>query len=58
VDGSGLGLAIVREIAQRHEAEIVVEDAQPRAMPPALPGTRFTLRFHTDPGPSSASPQV
>jgi two-component system sensor histidine kinase TctE len=58
VDGSGLGLAIVREIAQRHEAEIVVEDAQPRAMPPALPGTRFTVRFHTDPGPSSASPQV
>jgi two-component system sensor histidine kinase TctE len=48
VDGSGLGLAIVREIAQRHGAEIVVEDAHPR--PPADmtgggPGARFTVRF-------------
>jgi two-component system sensor histidine kinase TctE len=42
VDGSGLGLAIVREIAQQHRAEIRLEDAHPRAVPP---GARFTLRF-------------
>ncbi|MFM7704988.1 MAG: sensor histidine kinase, partial [Rubrivivax sp.] len=30
VDGSGLGLAIVQEVAQRHDAEVAVEDAQPR----------------------------
>ncbi|MEW6704378.1 MAG: sensor histidine kinase N-terminal domain-containing protein [Pseudomonadota bacterium] len=47
VDGSGLGLAIVREIAQRHGAEIVVEDAQPRAAN-GQPGTRVIVRFRTD----------
>ena len=47
VDGSGLGLAIVREIAQQHRAEVLVEDAQPRATPGASPGTRFTVRFPT-----------
>jgi two-component system sensor histidine kinase TctE len=48
VDGSGLGLAIVREIAQQHGAEIVVEDAQPRGGGGAPPGTRFTVRFRTE----------
>jgi len=47
VDGSGLGLAIVREIAQQHRAEVLVEDAQPRATAGASPGTRFTVRFPT-----------
>jgi two-component system, OmpR family, sensor histidine kinase TctE len=52
VDGSGLGLAIVREIAQQHEAEVIVEDASPRAQPP---GTRFTVRFPAA-APRPASP--
>jgi len=46
VDGSGLGLAIVLEVAQRHGAEVTVEDAS--AVPPAPgqgPGARFTVRF-------------
>jgi two-component system sensor histidine kinase TctE len=49
VDGSGLGLAIVREIAEQHGAEVMVEDAMPRAPSPAGsgPGARFTVRFHT-----------
>jgi two-component system sensor histidine kinase TctE len=42
VDGSGLGLAIVREIAQQHGAEVRLEDANPRALPP---GARFTVKF-------------
>jgi two-component system sensor histidine kinase TctE len=37
-DGSGLGLAIVREIAQQHRAEVMLDDAIPR-------GARFTVRF-------------
>jgi two-component system sensor histidine kinase TctE len=53
VDGSGLGLAIVREIAQQHDAQIALEDANLRYRPgltdhaaPAFgPGVRFTLRF-------------
>jgi two-component system sensor histidine kinase TctE len=54
VDGSGLGLAIVREIAQQHQAEVSLEDANLRhrpatgeadAHPPHGPGVRFTLRF-------------
>ncbi len=57
VDGSGLGLAIVREIADQHGAEIMLDDAWPRAAnaashdaaPPAAGGhgvgARFTLRF-------------
>ena len=48
VDGSGLGLAIVREIAQRHGADIVVEDAQPRS-PGGNSGTRFIVRFKAEP---------
>ena len=45
VDGSGLGLAIVREIADRHAAEITLSDARPRSPSGAGPGTLFTLRF-------------
>ena len=41
-DGSGLGLAIVQEIAQKHQAELTVEDAQPGSTPV---GALFTLRF-------------
>jgi two-component system sensor histidine kinase TctE len=63
VDGSGLGLAIVREIAQRHGADITLDDAQPRhrsgttdAMPlDPGPGARFTLRFAADVTPQSVS---
>jgi len=47
VDGSGLGLAIVREIAQRHGAEVVLEDAQTRTAG-GTPGTRVIVRFRTD----------
>jgi two-component system, OmpR family, sensor histidine kinase TctE len=42
VDGSGLGLPIVLEIAQQHQATVVVEDAHPGQN---LPGARFTVRF-------------
>src|SRR5439155_7577482 len=45
VDGSGLGLAIVREIAQRHGAEVSIEDALPRGGDARGPGARFTVRF-------------
>jgi two-component system sensor histidine kinase TctE len=53
VDGSGLGLAIVREIAVQHQAEVRVEDAQPRSVGGAVvqqgaafgPGARFVVRF-------------
>jgi two-component system sensor histidine kinase TctE len=48
VDGSGLGLAIVREIAQRHNAEITLEDTYDRATH-ALPGTRVSVRFRLPP---------
>jgi two-component system, OmpR family, sensor histidine kinase TctE len=53
VDGSGLGLAIVREIADQHGAQILLEDANLRHRPGLVehagaafgPGARFTLRF-------------
>mgnify|MGYP001764085607 CR=1 FL=1 len=48
IEGSGLGLAIVREVAQQHDAEITVDDAQPRAegaVPGLGPGTLITVRF-------------
>jgi two-component system sensor histidine kinase TctE len=48
VDGSGLGLAIVREIVERHHAEISITDARPRAAASAQaqgPGALFTVRF-------------
>ena len=41
-DGSGLGLAIVQEIAQKHQAELTVEDAHPGSTPV---GALLTLRF-------------
>ena len=46
-DGSGLGLAIVREIAQQHGAEVVLEDAGARVR--GGPGARFTLRMAAAP---------
>ncbi|MFZ5550796.1 MAG: sensor histidine kinase [Pseudomonadota bacterium] len=47
VDGSGLGLAIVREIADRHQASVTIDQARPAAAPVAGggPGTLFTVRF-------------
>jgi len=61
VDGSGLGLAIVREIAQQHQAEITLEDADLRHRPPsgeaAGPGVRFTLRFAANGIAPAAEPQ-
>ena len=46
VDGSGLGLAIVREIIEKHDATLTVEDARPPLGEHAdRPGTRFTVRF-------------
>lgn len=41
-EGSGLGLTIVREIAARHDAQVVIEDARAGARPP---GTRVSVRF-------------
>ena len=47
VDGSGLGLAIVQEIAERHDGEVTVDDARPRAgAAGAPPGALFTVRLH------------
>lgn len=40
--GSGLGLAIVKEIAQRHRATILVDDASHGQIPP---GTKFVIEF-------------
>jgi two-component system sensor histidine kinase TctE len=63
VDGSGLGLAIVREIAQHHDAQILLEDANLRhrsglndqADAAFGPGARFTIRFPvTSPPPPPA----
>jgi two-component system sensor histidine kinase TctE len=59
VDGSGLGLAIVREIAQQHDAQILLEDANLRhraglteqAAAAFGPGARFTIRFPVSPSP-------
>jgi two-component system sensor histidine kinase TctE len=44
VDGSGLGLAIVAEVAQRHGAVVLLDDARPR-QGGAAPGALFTIRF-------------
>jgi len=64
VDGSGLGLAIVAEIAQQHQAEISLEDANLRSRNPlpgfvaAGPGARFTVRFPAWPaGTDAAEPR-
>jgi two-component system sensor histidine kinase TctE len=46
VDGTGLGLAIVQEIAQQHGAQVTVDDAHPRPLPPGVrAGALFTVRF-------------
>ena len=42
VEGSGLGLAIVREIAQRHGAEVDIFN-NPRATDPRFPGSLFRI---------------
>lgn len=42
--GTGLGLVVVKQIVQEHDGEIEVESA-------AGKGTRFTLRFPTNPSP-------
>jgi len=44
VDGSGLGLAIVREIVQRHQAEISLHENGSSA-DPRYPGTLFRIAF-------------
>lgn len=56
VDGSGLGLAIVREIAQQHGVDVIIEDANLKHRPGLSdqagvafgPGARFTLRFKAE----------
>jgi len=47
VDGSGLGLRIVTEIANLHDATVVMEDTRPGQSPP---GARFSVRFAAEPG--------
>ena len=52
-DGSGLGLAIVREIAQTHQATVVISDhPSPYS---DLPGTRIRVAFplYSEPDPSA-----
>ena len=44
VDGSGLGLAIVLEIANQHDATIILEDAELPGHPHS-PGMRIAIRF-------------
>ncbi len=61
VDGTGLGLAIVQEIVQRHDAQIAIGTAHPRALhsgqgPGALFTVRFTLRRSPTPAPRSVTP--
>ena len=43
-EGSGLGLAIVREIAQRHAAEVDIFN-NPRSQDPRFPGCLFRISF-------------
>ncbi|TCP05881.1 sensor histidine kinase [Caldimonas thermodepolymerans] len=54
VDGSGLGLAIVREIAQQHEAVVVIDDARP-AVDGQSRGTRVTVRFPAEAAAAEAA---
>jgi two-component system sensor histidine kinase TctE len=64
VDGSGLGLAIVRQIADKHGAELTLTDANLRhraglseqAGAAFGPGARFTLRFAGAPSQEAAVP--
>jgi two-component system sensor histidine kinase TctE len=44
-EGSGLGLAIVREVAQQHDAEIVLLNNPRSTGNPKLPGSLFRLSF-------------
>jgi len=55
VDGSGLGLAIVHEIAQQHDAQVTIEDVNPRVPGGPPPGTRFTVRFPLEEPPPAPS---
>jgi len=49
-DGSGLGLAIVRSVAERHRAELALDDAPGG-------GLRVTVRFKAaESGPTAAAP--
>ena len=58
VDGSGLGLAIVREIAEKHQATVTIDNARPLATLPAgaRPGTVFTVRFPLRSAAPAAAP--
>lgn len=56
-DGSGLGLAIVREIAQKHQADVQIS-TNPNSPHSHLPGTRIRLRCPLathDPGANDPS---
>jgi two-component system sensor histidine kinase TctE len=48
VEGSGLGLAIVREIAQRHAAEIDLFN-NPRSSDPRFPGLLIHITLPMSP---------
>jgi two-component system sensor histidine kinase TctE len=41
-DGSGLGLPIVLEIAEKHQASVILSDTHPGQTPA---GARFTVSF-------------
>jgi two-component system sensor histidine kinase TctE len=45
VDGSGLGLAIVREIAQRHQARVIVTESHRVSSEPSATGARIEIHF-------------
>jgi two-component system sensor histidine kinase TctE len=45
VDGSGLGLAIVREIAQRHQARVIVTESHRVSAEPSATGARIEIHF-------------
>jgi two-component system sensor histidine kinase TctE len=53
-EGSGLGLAIVREIAQRHGADVSLGD-NPLAPEGGPPGTRFTVTLAREPQPGTTA---
>lgn len=45
VDGSGLGLAIVKEIAQRHQARVIISDTHRKQTEPQAHGARIEIQF-------------
>ncbi len=45
VDGSGLGLAIVREIAQRHQARVIVTESHRLSTDTCATGARVEIHF-------------